>query len=43
MTRLVVELSVATQIPFRYLAELEEQVLVTYIDVLEERNKTTGT
>ena len=43
MTRLVVELSVATQIPFRYLSELEEQVLVTYIDVLEERNKTTET
>lgn len=39
MTRLIVELSVATNLPFWDLAGLEEQVLATYVDVLTERNK----
>lgn len=37
MTRFVVELSVATSIPFQFLRDLSYPVLLTYLDVLSER------
>lgn len=37
MTRFVVELSVATSIPFQSFAELPFAVLLTYLDVLQEK------
>lgn len=37
MTRFVVELSVATNIPFQFLRDLSYPVLLTYLDVLQEK------
>lgn len=37
MTRFIVELSVATQIPFESLDGLSYNVLLTYLDVLQEK------
>lgn len=37
MTRLLVELSVATSIPFQTLAELPTDVLQLYVDTLNRR------
>ena len=39
MTRLLVELSVRTRIPFDDLAGLEPEVLATYLDVIEDQDK----
>jgi hypothetical protein len=32
---MIVELSVATHIPYQYLETLDEETLATYVDVLE--------
>lgn len=36
---MIVELSVVTHIPFGTLVELDDEVLMTYVDVVQEINR----